>query len=61
MSELALGRKQQFSLWMLQAQDNGQELPMLQVAFNGLRISLALDLRERVRPLGRLAIPSFPW
>lgn len=60
-SKLALGRKQQFSLWRLQAQDDGQGLPMLQVALNGLRISLALDLRERVRPLGRVAIPSFPW
>lgn len=30
---------------------------MLQVAFNGLRIPLALDLRERLRPLGRVATP----
>lgn len=33
---------------------------MLQVASNGLGISLALDLRVRLRPLGRVVIPSLP-
>lgn len=61
MSELALGRKQQFSLWRLQTQAKGQGFPMQQVAFNGLGISLTLDLRERLRPLGRVAVPSLPW